>query len=144
MSVQNGTLNAEEMEDFMDWMEKEGPVLNKVKDEFLKIVEKSENMTLELSGHEKEMNNAMTELNLLREQSSACKRVVDESLSSQDNIRAQVDNFHTRIKDAGIREMGNTTESSSYKFKTTDLLSMLDGGRDCQEVQLTEGDTAQQ
>lgn len=141
MSGQNGTLNEEEMEDFMDWMEKEGPVLNKFKDEFLKIVEKSENMTLELSGHEKEMNNAMTELNLLREQSSACKRVVDESLSSQDNIRAQVDNFHTRIKDAGIREMGNKNEISSYESKKTDLLSMLEVGSDWQEDQIEERDT---
>ena len=98
MSGPNGTLNEEELEEFMDWMEKQGPVLSKFKSEFLGIVEKCENMTLELVGHEKEMTNAMTELNLLREQTSACKRVVDESLSSQDNIRAQVDNFHSRMR----------------------------------------------
>ena len=140
MSGPGGTLNEEELEEFMDWMEKMGPVLGKFKKEFADIVEKSENATLELVGHEKELTNAMAELNLLREQTSACKRVVDESVSSQDNIRAQMDNFHSRIKDAGIREMGNKSEIATFEKKKDDLLSLLEVGSDWQDDQIEERD----
>ena len=128
------------MEEFNEWLESKGSVMDGFKAEFVAAIDKAENLNLTLFGNEKEMNALMTEMNLLREQSGACKRVVDESLSSQENIRNQVDNFQTRIKDASKRENSNRTEISSYEDKKSDLLSLLEVGSDWQEDQIEERD----
>ena len=109
-------MNEEELEEFMEVLEEKGAVVDKFKQEFLGIIDKSENLNLTVFGHEKEMNNLMAEMNSLREQSSATKRVIDESVSSQEAISLQVTSFQQRIRAASIRENSNKNEIFRYQI----------------------------
>ena len=124
----------------MEVLEEKGAVVDKFKQEFLGIIDKSENLNLTVFGHEKEMNNLMAEMNSLREQSSATKRVIDESVSSQEAISLQVTSFQQRIRAASIRENSNKNEIGNYEDKKSELETFLEVGSDWQEDQIEERD----
>ena len=133
-------MNEQELEDFYEFLGKKGVIVESFMSEFKKVQDESENISLALFGHEKDMNSYMNEINLLREQVAASKRVVDESLSSQDAIKMQIENFQNRIRDAAIREMSNKNDMKDYEDKKSELLSSLEVGSDWQDFQIEERD----
>jgi hypothetical protein len=133
-------MNEEELEELFDLLEERGSVVDVFRTEFRKIQDEVETTTLAMAGHERDMTALMTELSSLRENVGLSKRVLDESLTFQDNVRAQTESFQSRIRDAAVREMANKSDSSIFEDRKEELLSALSVGSDWREDQLEERD----
>lgn len=133
-------MNEEELEEFYSLLEERGTVVDAFRTEFRKIQDEVETTTLAMAGHERDMTALMTELSSLRENVGLSKRVLDESLTFQDNVRAQTESYQNRIRDAAVREMANKSDSSIFEDRKEELMSALSVGSDWREDQLEERD----
>jgi len=133
-------MNEEELETLWDFLEEKGALVEPFKFEFKKLQDEVETITLAMVGHERDMTALMTEMNSLRENVGLSKRVLDESLTFQDGVRAQTESFQNRIRDAAVREMANKSDARIFEDRKDELMSALEVGSDWRDDQIEERD----
>jgi flagellar motor switch protein FliM len=75
-------ISQEEIDELLDFLAGK-PIFEPIRKECQDIADSNENLLLSIQGAEREVYQQMSELNLVKEQIAGCRRVIDESLSSQ-------------------------------------------------------------